>query len=98
MSRWSLLCLALLSCTPKAQQAPPPSREGRSPSPFETAPATAANGASEAPAARIDQLERHLAALKSSLPEGFSAVIEPPFAVIGDEPPGELAAWSERTV
>ena len=41
---------------------------------------------------------QHLMALKPVIPDGFTAVIEPPFVVIGDEAPASVRSRSEHTV
>ncbi|HEV2766018.1 MAG TPA: hypothetical protein VGV38_23740 [Pyrinomonadaceae bacterium] len=42
---------------------------------------------------------RHVAELKKRLPgEGFTVVVEPPFVVVGDEPPAAVRRHAEQTV
>src|SRR5690349_3050034 len=42
--------------------------------------------------------EEHVAALKKTLPAGFNVVVEPPFVVVGNQPPDMVAAEASRTV
>jgi len=41
---------------------------------------------------------QHMIQLRRKLPEGFTALIEPPFVVIGDDPPGQVRRYAEGTV
>lgn len=41
---------------------------------------------------------QHLMRLRQKVPEGFTVVIQPPFVVIGDEPPETVRLRAERTV
>jgi len=45
-----------------------------------------------------EDFDRHVAALQAGLPAGFTIVVEPPFVVIGDEPPARVRLRAERTV
>jgi hypothetical protein len=40
----------------------------------------------------------HVARLKSKVPDGFTVVIQPPFVVIGDEPPATVQVRATKTV
>jgi len=42
--------------------------------------------------------ETHVKALRAKLPTGFAVVVQPPFVVIGDEPPETVGLRAERTV
>lgn len=52
----------------------------------------------EEPAARSPAYARHVARLKSKLPEGFTVIVSPPFVVIGDESPERVRRSVEHTV
>jgi hypothetical protein len=41
---------------------------------------------------------KHISQLKKQLPDGFSVVTEPPFAVVGDGPPDDVKSISRGTV
>jgi hypothetical protein len=44
------------------------------------------------------ELAQHVRRLRSTLPESFSVVVEPPFVVIGDEPAAQVRERAESTV
>ncbi len=51
-----------------------------------------------APADPDAALEAHLRALRPTVPEGFTIVVEPPFVVLGDEEPQRVRLRAEHTV
>lgn len=42
--------------------------------------------------------DQHIAKLRKDLPNGFAIVQQPPFVVVGDETPAQVAVYSQRTV
>lgn len=56
-------------------------------------------GKRPAPATReAAELAQHVRALKETLPEGFSVVVEAPFVVIGDEPEDTVRQRTRKTI
>jgi len=45
-----------------------------------------------------DSFTEHVARLKPKVPDGFTVVIQPPFVVIGDEPPATVQMRATKTV
>ena len=88
----TLLCLGVLGC-----------RGGID------APASRANTSTATPSSSIapqmaapPDMDAHVAELRDRMPKGFTVVIEPPFVVLGDEPPdkvrerAEVVRWAVR--
>jgi len=82
-----LLVLLLIATEPPEREQPPPVRlmdDDREES---------------APGRSQDDYDRHIAALRKRLPsDGFTIVVQKPFVVVGDEPPGRVRQRATRTV
>jgi hypothetical protein len=92
-----IVTVALTACgssksaqPPGADPVPAPSADRPATAEPDTEPAT--NEVS------TTDLEAHIAALKKTVPEGFSVVAQAPFAVIGDEPLATVQRRAEGTV
>ena len=100
MKRWTVwmgaaMLAAVSACggdEPAAPSVPPPSAAA---APAEAQPD---EPRAEMAPADADPLAEHLRTLRAKVPEGFTVVPEPPFVVIGDEPPDVVRARAERTV
>lgn len=91
-----IVAAALAACGSKSTQ--PPGADPTASSPPDR-PAT--SGTSGQPAANevsASELDAHIAELETKVPDGFSIVAQPPFAVIGDEPAATVERRAQSTV